>query len=146
MSINEPVSRRAIIAGAGLAAAPGILPQIVSRSAVDPVFHLIDEHRAIVIAMRAAFARDPDGEDGGNRLSDLDAARARELLATEPTTVAGVAALLSYLGQHVMDGGCWPEPADERRGADGLRLDFDWSTELHLSLARALQKIARARA
>jgi hypothetical protein len=140
MSINEPVSRRVIITGAAIAAAPSVIPVMISRAATDPVFRVIDQHRATVVAMRAAFERGSQAE--GGQLSNLDVARARELLATEPTSIAGVVALLRYLNQHVMAGGCWPEPAEERRGADGLRLDVDWTTDLHLRLARALQKVA----
>ena len=50
------------------------------------------------------------------------------MFATEPTTVAGAAALMTYVTELI-----------ER--SDGRPADWDWSLPLHRTLTRALVKI-----
>lgn len=63
-------------------------------AADDPIFVAIDRHKAAVAATEAS------GEDDvSDKLSDRDTALARKLMATVPTTRAGLLAMLGYV-QH----------------------------------------------
>jgi hypothetical protein len=67
----------------------------------DPIFAVIAEHRAAQEDANASCnASDLDVEDAPNKERAMDRAFAAELplLVTTPTTVAGVAALLEYVG------------------------------------------------
>ena len=85
----------------------GSLPQ----NSGDPIFALIQAH------WQANIAR-------SRRVDEL----ARTMFATEPTTVAGAAALMTYVTELI-----------ER--SDGRPADWDWSLPLHRTLMRALVKI-----
>ena len=86
----------------------GSLPQ----NSGDPIFALIQAHWQANIARSRC------------RVDEL----ARTMFATEPTTVAGAAALMTYVTELI-----------ER--SDGRPADWDWSLPLHRTLMRALVKI-----
>ena len=86
----------------------GSLPQ----NSCDPIFALIQAHQQANIAPRSPH------------VDEL----ARTMFATEPTTVAGAAALMTYMVELI-----------ER--SDGRPADWDWSLPLHRTLTRAILKI-----
>ena len=86
----------------------GSLPQ----NSGDPIFALIQAHRQANVTTRNRHVED---------------ALARTLFATEPTTVAGAAALMTYTVELI--------ERSEGRPA------WDWSLPLHRTLTRALAKI-----
>jgi hypothetical protein len=103
-------SRRALLAGAPAAAAGALLAGTAVNTVaigrakadeVDPVFTVIAEHRAAFVAVVAAYAREDRVEDD-DEITDAAQERAGDagydLFTTAPTTVAGAAALLEYLG------------------------------------------------
>jgi hypothetical protein len=77
-----------------------------SRSSNDPILLAIAEHRAALGAVLAAFAR-VDREDDEDEVTASAQARRMDaefaLFTTAPTTIAGVAALLAYLGTDARD-------------------------------------------
>jgi hypothetical protein len=79
----------------------------------DPIFALIQAHRHANVAPRSRHLEDE---------------LARTLFATEPTTVAGAAALMSYMVELI-----------DR--SDGQSADGNWSLPLHRTLTRSLAKI-----
>jgi len=98
-----------LLLAAIMRATVGSLPQ----SSGDPIFAIIQAH------MQANAARSSrHGED------EL----ARTMFATEPTTVAGVAALMTY-GVELIE------------RSDGRPADPNWSLPLHRTLVRSLAKI-----
>ena len=104
-------SRRAVLAG--IAAAPALAAPALALDGPDPIFSAIEEHTDAVAARTAAllacwgygepksFAQ--DGPENVAAEAIHDAATDHEfevldkLLATQPTTVAGMAALLEKL-------------------------------------------------
>src|SRR5262245_49647263 len=78
----------------------------------DPIFALIQAHRRANVAPRSRHLEDE---------------LVRTLFATEPTTVAGAAALMTYVIELI-----------ER--SDGRPADW-WSLPLHRTVTRALAKI-----
>ena len=102
-------SRRAILTAAPVAAAGALLAgtsvnlaaATIAKAAVDPIFAVIDEHRAADTGVVAAFARG-DRIDDDDEITDAAQERAGDaaydLFTTAPTTIAGAAALLEYLG------------------------------------------------
>jgi hypothetical protein len=105
-------SRRSLLASvpAAALAAGGIANTLAIARAelpgVDPIFAVIAEHRAANVAVASAFGREDreDDEDeitrgAQNRASNAEVA----LFTTAPTTVAGAAALLAYLGADAPD-------------------------------------------
>jgi hypothetical protein len=104
-------SRRAILTAAPAAAAGALLAGAVVNTVaigmakageVDPVFAAIAEHQAAWAAVVAAYAREGRTEDD-DEITDAAQERAGDagyyLFTTAPTAVAGVVALLEYLGK-----------------------------------------------
>jgi hypothetical protein len=108
-NITNRLSRRSALAGLAGAAAAGITPVIAGAAEVDPIFAVIAEHRAAAMAhWRAlhAFGELPygDPEYKAAHIVEREASgHANELLwevlHTQPTTLAGMAALLDHVGQ-----------------------------------------------
>jgi hypothetical protein len=108
-------SRRAILAG--IAAAPALAAPAFALSGPDPIFAAIEKYKAAVVTRRAALLRDPGFTDKSpfahlpedapecilarqesDEACDREFAALDELIATQPTTAAGMAALLEKLG------------------------------------------------
>ena len=90
-------TRRAVLAGA--AALPALtMPALAMPADVDPVFAMIERHRALraVYWSGETVADDVMGEHGKKADQALV-----DLLATPPTTVAGCAAVLRHVDQHL---------------------------------------------
>jgi hypothetical protein len=111
------IARRTII---GAAATAVVASPIISVADTDPILNIIDRHRAALAELTAAsIATDevkasnegrevaPDAYDRLEVATDADF-ELRELLAsTAPTTMAGLAAAISWLMEY--DEGCLPE-------------------------------------
>jgi hypothetical protein len=108
-------SRRAILAG--IAASPALAAPALALSGPDPIFAAIEEYRTAVETRRVALQRSPSftdespfahlpedapeyilAEQESDAACDREFASLDDLIATEPTTAAGVAALLEMLG------------------------------------------------
>jgi hypothetical protein len=83
-----------------------LLPAAAAASEVDPIFAVIAEHRAAQEAVTAAFDRE-DREAGEDEViwaaQDRQMDAQFELFTIAPTTLAGVASLLAYLGTDAGD-------------------------------------------
>jgi hypothetical protein len=111
-TMSTTTNRRAV--PAGIAAAPALAAPALALTAPDPIFAVIDRYKTAVAARWVALSAcmgygEPkpfpeDGPESAAAESVHDTARDREfelldkLLATSPTTVAGMAALLQELG------------------------------------------------
>jgi hypothetical protein len=81
----------------------------MSKAITDPIFAKIEAHRAAVTAWAAAgdisakMDNDDPGFEAAERLTTKESSREmkalRALLRCQPTTLAGVIALLDHLGQ-----------------------------------------------
>jgi hypothetical protein len=108
-------SRRTILAG--IAASPALAAPALALSGPDPIFAAIEHYRAAVETRRAALLRSPSFTDESpfahlpedapeciladqesDAACDREFAALDELIATQPTTAVGVAALLEMLG------------------------------------------------
>jgi hypothetical protein len=108
-------SRRALLMGFAAAATP-IAPALAgamgglpaSPAAVDPIFEVIERHRAAHLAMHEAYhandlddapdPTDPEWPWDPNKMAfDRAGATVLPLLTTIPTTLAGAVALLNHL-------------------------------------------------
>jgi hypothetical protein len=89
------VSRRGALAGLAGAAAAGMAALPAGAAAVDPIFAVIAEHRAVFRTLMDALQKN----DRAAGDFDEDAA-IRIVLTAQPTTIEGVAALLHHVGQH----------------------------------------------
>jgi hypothetical protein len=102
MSKSANVSRRSALVGLSLAATSAV-GSACALSEVDPILAVIAEHRTAQEALHAA-ADVPDA-DYDQTAWDCADGRAIDaelpLFTTEPTTIAGVAALLEYVGSDV---------------------------------------------
>jgi hypothetical protein len=94
-----PAAAAAVLAGGGVANAIAI--GMAKAGDVDPIFAVIDEHQAAWEAVVVAYDRE-DREYDDDEITDAAQERAGDagydLFTTAPTTVAGAAALLAYLG------------------------------------------------
>jgi hypothetical protein len=105
-------SRRAVLAG--LAAAPALAAPAFALGGPDPIFAAIERHKALYAAFcraltgmgecekRSGFADSPELDEWHRRESeacDAEMAAHDEMLATVPTTLAGLLALLRYVEQ-----------------------------------------------
>jgi hypothetical protein len=109
--LDTPIpTRRALLAGAPVAAAAALAGGTVANALaigmtkaaeIDPIFAVIAEHQAAYVGVIAAYGRE-DREYDDDEITDAAHERAGDagydLFTTAPTTVAGVAALLGYLG------------------------------------------------
>jgi hypothetical protein len=67
---------------------------------------------------------------------------AAELVSVLPTTMAGVAAILEYAGDHVDAGYLWPDNLEELAdGNDESTVSRPWSFFLNRNLARAIRRL-----
>lgn len=140
-------SRRGLVT-AGAALAGGVA---VSATAIlaaksleaDPIFDLIDTHRKAEAAfidsiredVRMADPRWLEYERIRELSNDKTEDAAADLVSVQPTTMAGVIALLSYAAEYVDKGNEWPDLEE-----DGEQ--NTWEVFLHRSLAEALAEIA----
>jgi hypothetical protein len=115
-------TRRALLAGAPAAAAAalaagtavnGLAVAVAASSAPDPIFAVIAKHRATIEAEHQAVIivgemidsgpnKDPRSDAAKSALAaarDRDQDARWEVLTVQPTTLAGVAALLDHVGQ-----------------------------------------------
>jgi hypothetical protein len=91
------MNRRALVAGA--ATLPAIsLPAIAALPAADPIFAAIEDHRIKDAAFRVAY-QDESAENNATvaAAGKVEAAAARTMLLTVPTTLAGIAARVSHV-------------------------------------------------
>jgi hypothetical protein len=96
--MTNDISRRSILVRATAGAAASALPIASTAALVDPVFAVIAEHRAAHDAVLAASGL-PDSEY--DRIDAIAIATELPLFTTDPTTIAGVATLLEYVGSDV---------------------------------------------
>jgi hypothetical protein len=92
------LNRRALVAGA--AALPAIsLPAIAAPSATDPIFAAIEDHRIKNAAFNAACEQDESRESDAavTAAGEVEWMAARTMFLTVPTTLAGIAALVSHV-------------------------------------------------
>jgi hypothetical protein len=97
-------SRRALLMGFAAAATPmaPALANALSEPApavADPIFAVIAEHDAAYEAVIAAFDAHIDDEEITEAAEERSMEAELPLFTTAPTTIAGVAALLAYLGR-----------------------------------------------
>jgi hypothetical protein len=99
-------SRRALLAGAPVAAAAvlaagttvnSLAAGLTTPSSIDPIFAVIAEHDAAHEAVTAAF--DAHLDDIIEAAEERSMEAELPLFTTAPTTIAGIAALLAYLGR-----------------------------------------------
>jgi hypothetical protein len=130
-------TRRRFLSGAAGIAAGGTalaLASLPASAAADPVFALIETHRAAEAALNAVVSALPDRLTPAQTVSQ-DAALAAEwsalvdLIEAVPTTLAGVIANMRYIADGVM-----PYSQD--------RLGDDEINPLLLNLAEALEDLA----
>lgn len=99
-NITITATRRAIL-GSAAALATATVANVAAISATrspDPILAAIDRHRRAYDAVSDAVARNPHlPDEEGNALCDIECDRMRDLLRTEPSTVAGAVAMLRYL-------------------------------------------------
>jgi hypothetical protein len=135
------LNRRAVLAGA--AAVPAIsISGLATGAEPDPIFAAIEAHRSAWVH----FADNPskskvhltaeDDAETERRLDALDDA-ACTLSAINPTTIAGVVALLRYVAEHESEGNDFPLLDDDNRAKP-------WSFFVHNNVADALEDIAAA--
>lgn len=105
---TKSLSRRGALAGLSAAAAVGAVALPAWATEIDPIFEMIAKHAAAhEIYEKAVYAEGPltvgPEMDAASAASSAVSGRAAKLLwdlvHTEPTTLAGVAALLDHLSQ-----------------------------------------------
>jgi hypothetical protein len=146
MSQDVKPTRRAMLAGA--AAIPTTALPAAALAAMplepDPIFAAIEAHRARWSEFNAWCALPEAGTEEGkaaeNRLSDAEWEAAIALVEIEPTTMAGVIALLRYT-VGVNECG-WPDILMEK-GVENSH-GRSWEYFLRCNLAGALERIAVA--
>ena len=146
--MSELIARRTFEAGiAGVAAGAAIvatkaLAATPASSGADPIFALIARHRAEHKAYDEAilasdeFCNTPKWCDADDRVEQLCVScqdLGWALANTIPTTMAGVAAVLSYANEFEDLGDEWPD--SDAIGRDG------WHYQLRQSTSRALQAL-----
>ena len=108
------MNRRAVLAGTAALPALAIIPATALGAAADPIFAAIEKHRqaeaAYIAACDVTVAASQAGyptpsilemEDNVNLLGDKSHIELAKLAAMTPTTVAGCAALLRHVANHV---------------------------------------------
>jgi hypothetical protein len=92
----------------GSVAAASVLPAAAALSfpsaEADPIFAAIEAHRAAQTALRAECKADPEADDWPSMDTERDTHIA--VLTTVPTTAAGIAAVLEYVGSPSSNEGC----------------------------------------
>jgi hypothetical protein len=124
-----------------------------AKPTVDPIFAVIAEHRAAQEDVLASCrATDLDVDDDPNKVRAMGRASKAErpLFTTAPTTIAGIVALLEYVGSDVHESN--RERDDNGRLKTVLAFAQGWSGKTAVAayrfprhVAAALRKIAGAR-
>jgi hypothetical protein len=142
-------------AGLSVAAVAGAVALPAAAAEVDPIFAVSADHRAAVEAWcRAISADGPDDRElsaAEDAADDRRAAAYWEVLTAQPTTLAGVAALLAHVGTPQFLDEPGPEHEDEREtflstpNHDG---GGDWkraAQDLPVRLAETMRGLIRGR-
>lgn len=136
MTTNSPLSRRSILttsvatlAGTALAAAAPLSlakSEVVAAQAPDPALEAVRNCDAALQRFKAIMD-DPDEEDLADEASDDSLEAWLELCEVTPTTIAGAAALVSYMAVY----------SEKEGGADTAQ-------EVLTALAASLEEFAAA--
>jgi hypothetical protein len=128
--MSTQLNRRAVLAGA--AALPAVsVPALVAGADPDPIFAAIEAHRAARKRLDTEAFDDADDCPEWHEANDATDRAAADLAETKPVTIAGAAALMRYI----------VEIEEQRELPDVLGRD-DWASDLHRSLADALEEMA----
>lgn len=95
--MTNTTSRRAILAGAASLSALAI--PAIATVAPDPIFAAIEAHETATVDLNAACKANLDDEVTSDLLIAQDKVMV-DLLETSPTSLAGVAAVLRYVGAY----------------------------------------------
>jgi hypothetical protein len=87
--MSKSHSRRAVLAG--IATSPALAAPALALSGSDPIFALIEEHRAAL-----ALCERANSDEDINAACDLKRPIEKALARTAPTTLAGVVAIMRY--------------------------------------------------
>jgi hypothetical protein len=105
------------------------------NSKADPIFTLLAAHRRSLCERENAIeaATSAAEEDATDPLFEQETEDLEALMATEPTTIAGLHAMLSHLAGYVTTGHQLPDgPEDDLNGS---------ATGLLVTLSRSLDRI-----
>ncbi|MVT69437.1 twin-arginine translocation signal domain-containing protein [Bradyrhizobium pachyrhizi] len=140
---TDITSRRRFLAGAAVAVLAGT-PALAAAEPIDPIFATIEAHKAA----RAEFVRcseaepasswDPgwaEYEDGLDRSMAAEHAAAIDLLNVQPTTLAGLLALLRHAVDYDTEGLGFPEAI---HSSDERDIERSWQFYLIENAAAAL--------
>jgi hypothetical protein len=143
---NTPIDtkrRRFLSVAAGGAIAAAIPTTVAAAAAVDPIFAAIERHRELSADYTAAVDISSKLEDGpefeaadaiaGDRCGDL-LDHADALIHLEPTTMAGIIALMRYVAS--LEEWQTPQDSDEFDGQPP-----DWRKAFCTTVANALDRI-----
>lgn len=109
-------------------------------SSTDDIFARIAEHRRLVrrFEILAEMGEDQAADAAwGDKALDV---LIWSFIDQPPTTVAGVAALLTYAEEYLADGRQWPDNRSYFDGGD----DVPWEQALLRTAGSALQRLAQA--
>jgi hypothetical protein len=127
----------AVAAGASVASV-GTLAVAAMPAAIDPAFALIAAHRAAEVAHCEVIDAQDEAEaaDRSGAMADKVNAICWKLANTQPTTLAGVAAVLRFANE-VEDAGLeWPDT--DTIGSEG------WHYQLRATMAAAIENLLKA--
>jgi len=97
--MTSKTSRRALIAGASMLPALAIIPAMaVDAGGVDPIFAAIERHRTLRAVYWSGEEVTDDVMDARCKVADH---ALTDLLTISPTTIAGCAAVLRHVDQHL---------------------------------------------
>jgi poly(3-hydroxybutyrate) depolymerase len=99
------MNRRAILAGTAALPTIAIATAAQCVLAPDPVFAVIEAHKAAQAAFVAAIDAAGPHDDPPASFSHAEADAARTMILTVPTTLPGLAALVAHI-HHCEDTGC----------------------------------------
>ena len=94
--MSTTTSRRAVLAG--IATAPALAAPALALSGPDPIFALIEQHRAADAYWDTLNHEDDEAKY--DAAADAAYAHANVLGQTQPTTLAGVLAIMRYRREH----------------------------------------------
>jgi hypothetical protein len=147
--MRHQASRRALLMGFAAAATP-MAPTLANSlsepapAVVDPIFDLIERHKAVCNAARAigdaAVDTDPDGPARERFQEAIQGERKVlvALLTCEPTTLAGCAAVLEHVGRQDWVFG---DDSDQTVLIDAYESDVEEAQMFPKHLASALRNI-----
>jgi hypothetical protein len=133
------MNRRALVAGAAVLPAIAIPAAAQCVLAPDPVFAVIEAHKAAQAAFVAAVDAAGPHDDPPASFSHAEADAARTMILTVPTTLPGLAALVAYI-HHCEDTGCEIHNLNMR---DGDEYGAGYITLLH-TIDNALASLVRS--